>query len=81
MSAPELLVREAMILDPGRPLNVADIRAVEGTITEIGPGLRPGTAQVVDADGLVATPGLINAHTHSGQNLDRGMAPNLPLDL
>ena len=30
---------------------------------------------------MVAMPGLINAHTHSGQNLDRGMAPNLPLDL
>ncbi len=26
-------------------------------------------------------PGLVNAHTHSGQHLDRGMAPNLPLDL
>ena len=50
-------------------------------ITEVGPGLKPGSAQVVDADEMIAMPGLINAHTHSGQNLDRGMAPNLPLDL
>ena len=81
MSTSELLVRGATILDPDAPLRAADIRAEGGTITEVGPGLRPGTAQVVDAAGLLATPGLINAHTHSGQNLDRGMAPNLPLDL
>ena len=81
MSTSELLVRGATILEPGSPLRVADIRATGGTITEVGPGLRPGSAQVIDASGMVAMPGLINAHTHSGQNLDRGMAPNLPLDL
>ena len=81
MSGAELLVRGATILDADGPLRVADIRAEGGAITEVGPGLRPGSAQVVGADGLVAMPGLINAHTHSGQNLDRGMAPNLPLDL
>ena len=81
MSATELLVRGATILDTDGPLQVADIRATEGTITEVGTGLRPGSAQVVEADGMVAMPGLINAHTHSGQNLDRGVTPNLPLDL
>ena len=81
MSTSELLVRGATILDPSGPLRTADIRATDGTITEVGPGLRPGSAQVVEAEGMVATPGLINAHTHSGQNLDRGTTPNLPLDL
>ena len=81
MSAPELLVRGATILDSDGPLRVADIRTEGGTITDVGPGLRPGSARVIDADGMVAMPGLINAHTHSGQNLDRGVAPNLPLDL
>ena len=81
MSTSELLVRGAAILDPGGPLRTADIRATGGTITEVGPGLRAGSAQVVEAEGMVATPGLINAHTHSTQNLDRGTTPNLPLDL
>ena len=81
MSASELLVRGATILDADGPLREADIRTEGGTITEIGPGLRPGSAQVIDAEDMVAMPGLINAHTHSGQNLDRGVAPNLPLDL
>ena len=81
MSASELLVRGATILDSDGPLRVADIRTEGGTITEVGPGLRPGSARVIDADQMVAMPGLINAHTHSGQSLDRGVAPNLPLDL
>ena len=81
MSNSELLVKGATILEADGPLRVADIRAESGTITEVGSGLRAGSARVVDADQMVAMPGLINAHTHSGQNLDRGMAPNLPLDL
>jgi 5-methylthioadenosine/S-adenosylhomocysteine deaminase len=36
---------------------------------------------VIDAQGMLLMPGLINAHTHSGQSLDRGFAPCLPLDL
>ena len=81
MSASELLVRGATIIDADGTLRTADIRTDGGQITEVGPGLHPGSAQVIDAEDMVAMPGLINAHTHSGQNLDRGMAPNLPLDL
>ena len=81
MSNSELLVKGATILDTDGPLRVADIRTENGTITEVGPGLRPGSARVIDADRMVAMPGLINAHTHSAQNLDRGTTPNLPLDL
>ncbi len=81
MSTAELLVRGATILDAGGPLRVADIRTEDGTITEVGSGLRPGSAQVIEAEQMVAMPGLINAHTHSAQNLDRGTTPNLPLDL
>ena len=81
MSNLELLVKGATILDADGRLRVADIRTENGTITEVGPGLRPGSARVIDADRMVAMPGLINAHTHSAQNLDRGTTPNLPLDL
>jgi len=56
VSASEILVRGATILDAEGPLRVADIRAEEGTITEVGPGLRPGSARVIDADGMVAMP-------------------------
>jgi cytosine/adenosine deaminase-related metal-dependent hydrolase len=36
---------------------------------------------VLDARGTIVTPGLVNAHTHSGQSVQRGAAPNLPLEL
>lgn len=81
MTRSELLVRHATIVDPAGPLRQADILVVEGVITEIAAGLKSPSATVLDAEGMLAMPGLINAHTHSGQNLDRGVAPNLPLDL
>lgn len=76
-----MLVKGAVILDAHGPLRAADIRIADGTIAEIGPGLRAGSARIVDAAEMIAMPGMINAHTHSGQSLDRGVAPNLPLDL
>lgn len=42
----------------------ADIIIEDGVITEIGSGLSRAGARVVDADGLVALPGLVDLHTH-----------------
>ncbi len=75
------MIRGATILDPVSPLRRADIRIKQGLITEIDEGLRPESEAVIDAWDRVAMPGLVNAHTHSGQSLDRGTALNLPLDL
>jgi len=36
---------------------------------------------VIDATGRLVIPGLVNAHTHSPDNLIRGSAPNLPLEI
>ncbi|MGA2804107.1 MAG: amidohydrolase family protein [Acidimicrobiales bacterium] len=77
----DLLIRGATILDPVSPLRRADIRVNGGLVTEIDAGLRPDSEAVIDAWDRVAMPGLVNAHTHSGQSLDRGTALNLPLDL
>jgi cytosine/adenosine deaminase-related metal-dependent hydrolase len=46
-----------------------------------GPVCPPADAEVVEANGLLAVPGLVNAHTHSPDNLIRASAPNLPLEL
>ncbi|MDV3253719.1 amidohydrolase family protein [Devosia sp. BK] len=37
--------------------------------------------EVIVGTGLLAIPGLVNAHTHSPDNLLRGSAPQLPLEL
>ncbi|MCW2616110.1 MAG: pyrC [Frankiales bacterium] len=43
---------------------VVDVRIVDGRITEIGPGLDAGDAQVVQGAGGVLLPGLVDLHTH-----------------
>jgi dihydroorotase len=41
-----------------------DLLLRDGVVAEAGPGLAADGAQVVDADGLVALPGLVDLHTH-----------------
>lgn len=42
----------------------ADILVRDGVIAEIGSGVSAAGARVVDAEGLVALPGLVDLHTH-----------------
>lgn len=61
-----LTVVNALVFDgESADLIEADLRVVNGTIAEIGPGLRAGDGPVVDAGGNVVTPGFIDAHFHA----------------
>lgn len=42
----------------------ADVRVEDEKIVEVGPGLEPGDAVVIDAQGLLVLPGGIDPHTH-----------------
>ncbi|PZU46192.1 MAG: dihydroorotase [Microbacterium sp.] len=44
--------------------DAADLLFDEGRIVEVGTGLSRAGATVVDADGLIALPGLVDLHTH-----------------
>lgn len=55
-----LLVKGADLLGQGR----GDLLVVDGLIREVGSVDAPSGAQVLDADGLVALPGLVDMHTH-----------------
>ncbi|GAA2173384.1 dihydroorotase [Agrococcus versicolor] len=55
-----LIVRGARILGG----SAADLTIEDGTITAIGTASASADATVVDADGLVALPGLVDLHTH-----------------
>ncbi len=57
------LIREATIGAGDR----ADIHVSGGVIAEVGVGLSANGATVIDADGLVALPGLVDLHTHLRQ--------------
>ncbi|GAA2436993.1 dihydroorotase [Streptomyces macrosporus] len=54
------LIRGARILG-GEP---ADVRIADGTVAEIGTGLAADGAHVIEADGQVLLPGLVDLHTH-----------------
>ena len=43
-----------------------DILIKDGKIAAIGQDLREDSAKIIDASGMVATPGLVDAHVHTG---------------
>ncbi|HET9658508.1 MAG TPA: dihydroorotase [Kineosporiaceae bacterium] len=55
-----------VLIRGARPLGAAptDLLLRDGVIAETGSGLSAAGAQVVDADGLIALPGLVDLHTH-----------------
>jgi dihydroorotase len=54
------VVKGASILGGDR----SDLLIQDGVIRELGSGLSAPSAEVIDADGLVALPGLVDLHTH-----------------
>ncbi|WP_084698122.1 amidohydrolase family protein [Muricoccus aerilatus] len=73
-----VLIRGAVVvtMDPSVPdLPAGDILVRDGAIAAVGRDLpQPEGAQVVDGAGRIAIPGLVNAHIHLGQALQRGMS-------
>ena len=83
-----LLVRGARVLtmdDAGHDWPRADVVIENGVIAAVGPDAARGwprpLGRTVDGDGLLAMPGLINAHFHSPGNLLKGSLDGLPLEL
>src|SRR6516165_7484645 len=76
----DLLVADARVLSPDRAgagLERADIPIKDGRIVRLAPPgslARHAAREVIAAGGGLAMPGLVNAHTHSPENLARGRA-------
>ena len=61
----KLLIKNALVVDPSQALEqTADLLIEDGLIAAIGPGLSGEGAQVIEAAGLVAIPGLVDMHVH-----------------
>lgn len=67
MTAEErILIRGGRVIDPASGLDdVRDVAIARGVIVEIGAGLGASAAdRVIEADGLIVCPGLIDPHVH-----------------
>jgi 5-methylthioadenosine/S-adenosylhomocysteine deaminase len=88
MADAALLIRGAHVLtldDAAHEWLVADVVIVGSRIAAVGPGAadnwRGPVAREIDGRGLLAMPGLINAHFHSPGNLMKGCLDSMPLEL
>ena len=76
----DLLVADARVLRPdgaGARLERADLAIKDGRIVRLAPPgslARRAASELIAAGGGLAMPGLVNAHTHSPENLARGRA-------
>jgi dihydroorotase len=60
-----LLLRGGRLVDPaGGHDGVADLLLRDGVVAQVGTGLRPRGAELVDCDGLVVSPGFVDLHVH-----------------
>ncbi len=76
----DLLIRNALIVDGARrPRYAGDIGVRDGRIADIGPLKEARGELEIDAQGKIAAPGFIDAHTHDDRLLasDPSMAPKV----
>jgi N-acyl-D-aspartate/D-glutamate deacylase len=77
-SVHDLIIKGGTLVDgTGAPRRRADVAVNSGRITDVGQ-ITGGAARIVDADGLLVTPGWVDIHTHyDGQaTWDSELAPS-----
>ena len=66
----DILIQNGRVVDgSGNPWFYADVAIQDGRIIAIGKSLPHLTDQLIDAKGLVVSPGFIDIHSHSDTNI------------
>jgi 5-methylthioadenosine/S-adenosylhomocysteine deaminase len=81
MPTTRTLIKNAVLLpmDDAVAEGLGDILIAEGRIDRIGGTIEDEWAEVVDATGMIAMPGFVNAHIHTWQTGLRGIAADWTL--
>jgi 5-methylthioadenosine/S-adenosylhomocysteine deaminase len=75
-----MLIKNVSIIQSGQLLHSRDILIGGNRIANVGRGLRnEDGGEVIDGHGKLATPGLVNCHTHVAMALLRGYADDMEL--
>jgi 5-methylthioadenosine/S-adenosylhomocysteine deaminase len=74
------IVKGGHLLDLELDFAPGDLLIDGDVIKRVGGDIVQAGAEVIDARGMVVMPGLINAHTHSNQSIEKGLCDKLPLD-
>ena len=75
----DVVIKGGTVVDgTGAPRRVADVGIVDGTVAAIDAVLDGDASEVIDATGLLVTPGFVDVHTHyDGQaTWDSELAPS-----
>ncbi|HZV75543.1 MAG TPA: amidohydrolase family protein [Conexibacter sp.] len=69
-----------VLVRPGELHAGAGLLVLDGRVAAVGTEAAPADATTLDGRGLLAIPGLVNAHTHSPENCLRGAGQRLALE-
>jgi len=76
----DTVVKGGRLIDPKNGIDgIRDIGITKGRVAAVAPTLDPGKAKIIDAAGLIVTPGLIDTHAHVYEHVsgDFGLNPDL----
>ena len=66
----DVLIKNGTILDGSGALRYrGDVAVKDGIIVSIAPRITEAAKEVIDAEGLFITPGFIDTHAHSDDNV------------
>ncbi|HOI40591.1 MAG TPA: amidohydrolase family protein [Methanobacterium sp.] len=79
METQTILIKNSTII--GEDVRRGSVLIEDDKIVDITRKGSTGADEVIDAEGKVLIPGLVNTHTHLSMSLMRGLADDLPLDI